>query len=68
MNVGNPLFDFTDQEPLFNVTDGLAADRKGRFFMRLGDNVAMDVTTGRPVFTTAWPASSDDDEDEDDDD
>ena len=69
MNVGKPLFDFSDREPLFTVTDDLAADRKGGFFLRLGDNIAMDVKTGKPVFTTPWPApSGKDDDDEDDDD
>ena len=66
--MGKPLFDFTDREPLFKVTDDLAADPKGRFFMRLGNNVAMDVKTGKPVFTTPWPAPSDKDDEDDDDD
>ena len=51
-----PVFDLEGFEPLFKVTENMAVDAKGNFVMRLGDNLAMDMDSGRMRFTTPWQA------------
>ncbi len=61
--MGKFLFDFTDGDPLFTLSEHMAMDCSGNMMMRLGDNMAMDMSSGNLHFVTPWK-SGDEDEDE----
>lgn len=58
----NPIFDLDNWEPMFKISDDVAVDSKGNFKMRMGENMAMDMDTGKMQFTTPW--QSDDESDD----
>ncbi len=58
--MSDPIFDLDSWEPMFRVSDGLAIDAKGRFSMRMGENMAMDMETGELHFTTPWTSEDGD--------
>ena len=62
--MSDPIFDLDTWEPLFKVSKDLSVDTKGNFSMRRGENMAMDLDTGKMHFTTPW-GSVDDDRDVD---
>jgi len=62
--MSDPIFDLDTWEPMFKVSKDLWVDTKGNFSMRMGENMAMDLDTGKMHFTTPWP-SDDDSGDED---
>ncbi len=61
--MSDPIFDLDGWEPMFPVSDGLAVDAKGRLSMRMGENTAMDLETGKLRFTTPWPSGDGDPDD-----
>lgn len=60
--MGKPLFDFSDGELAFTLSNNIAMDFKGNMMMRLGDNMAMDLKSGKLHFTSPWEPSDEDDE------
>ena len=52
--MSNPIFDLDSWEPMFKLSDTMAVDSKGKFSVRMGDSLAMDIDTGEVHFTTPW--------------
>lgn len=52
--MSDPIFDLDSWDPMFKVSDDVAVDFEGRFSMRVGDNMAMDMDSGEVHFTTSW--------------
>ena len=48
------LFDFSDDDFLFSVSDHMAMDSDGDMMMRVGNKMAMDMDTGEIHFTQSW--------------
>ena len=48
----NPIFDFEDSSFAFPISDQFAISANGKPLMRLNDNIAVDINTGKPHFTT----------------
>lgn len=57
--MSKPIFDTDSWEPMFKISKDMAVDSKGRFSIRLDDNVAMDMDTGDLRFTTPWSGDGD---------
>ena len=56
--MSNPIFDLDSWEPMFKRSDTMAVDSKGKFSLRMGDQLAMDTDTGEMHFTTPWDSDS----------
>ena len=54
------LFDFTDGDCVFSISNDTAIDSEGHLMVRSGDNAAIDLETGELHITSSW----DDDEDD----
>ncbi len=54
--MSDPIFDLDTWEPMLKVSKDLRVDTKGNFSMRMGENMAMDLDTGKMHFTTPWPS------------
>jgi hypothetical protein len=54
------LFDFSDGDMVFPLSDSLAMDSDGNMMMRMGDTMAMDMDSGELHITSSW-ASDDED-------
>ena len=52
--MNNPIFDLNRNEMLLSISDHLAVDHKGNMHIKIGNNMAMDLTTGTAHFTTSW--------------
>ena len=50
----NPIFDFDDSSFALPISDQFAISANGKPLMRLNDNIAVDVNTGKPHFTMGW--------------
>ena len=50
----NPIFDFEDSSFAFPISDQFAISANGKPLMRLNDNIAVDINTGKPHFTIGW--------------
>ncbi len=44
------IFDLEDGDFAFTVSDDMAVDSEGNLMMRMGDNIAMDMNSGRLIF------------------
>lgn len=61
--MSDPVFDIDNWEPMFKISKDMAVDRDGKFSIRMGDNMAMDMDTGEMHFTTPWDTGDDADDD-----
>ena len=61
--MGDPVFNVDNWDPFFPISDDMTVDSKGRFKVRISDNMAMDMDTGEMHFTTPWAESDESDED-----
>ena len=57
--MSDPIFDLDTWEPMYKVSKDLRVDTKGSFSMRVGENMAMDLDTGKMHFTTPWELDND---------
>ena len=60
--MNNHFFDFDGGNFAYAVSDDMAIDAEGNLLMRMGDNFAMDMSSGELHIISAWY----DDDDEDD--
>ncbi len=58
--MGRHIFDYTDGDCIFSISDNMAMDSDGNTYMRLSDNTAMDFDSGDIHLISSW--NSDDDE------
>ena len=56
----DPVFNLDSWEPMFPIDNDMAVDSQGRFIMRMGDGMAMDMDTGEMQFTTPWETGAND--------
>ena len=61
------IFDYTDGEFGYKISDNMAVDSDGDMMMRIGDNYAVDSDSGELHFVSCWDddnfgSSWDDDE------
>ena len=54
------IFDFSDGDMIFSLSDNVAMDSDGNMFTRIGDNMAMDMDSGELHVTTSWTADNED--------
>ena len=57
----NPIYDYENGELLFPVDREAAMDSKGRFWLRVDDNLVLNPDTNQLHSITSWPASDDSD-------
>jgi len=57
----NPIFDYDDGDLIFQTASNLGIDSDGDMYMRMGDNMSMNMDTGELHLTSSW---KDDDDDE----
>ena len=60
--MSNPFFDFSDGSFVFNTSDNMTVNSNGDLMMRMGDHMALDLSTGDLHMVSSW--SFDDDEDD----
>lgn len=53
--MGNSLFDYSDSDTAYSVSDNMAINSKGDYLMRMGNNMAMNMKTGELHMTSNWP-------------
>ena len=53
--MGNSLFDYSDSDIAYSVSDNMAINSNGDYLMRMGDDMAMDMQTGELHMTSNWP-------------
>ena len=64
--MGDWIFDYDDNEPLYKIDDDFAVDSDGHIVQNAGDNWGFDHSTGEFHVTSGWDSSeggSDDDDD-----
>ncbi|MBO5569248.1 MAG: hypothetical protein J6A79_10015 [Clostridia bacterium] len=49
--MANTFFDFDDSSFAIPISDQFAISANGKALMRINDNVAVDISTGKPFFT-----------------
>lgn len=63
------LFDFSDGDMAWTISNDMAIDSQGNTMMRIGDNQAVDMSSGEIHFVSGWGQQGNwglrDDEDED---
>lgn len=55
----NPIFDFDDDNFIYQTADNMGIDSGGDFHMRIGDNMSMDINTGELHFNSGWADEGD---------
>lgn len=60
--MSNPIFDIDNWEPMFKVSKDEVVNPDGKFSMRIGENMAMDMDSGKMHFTTPWDSGNDTDD------
>lgn len=61
----NPIFDFDDSSFAFPISDQFAISANGKPLMRINDNFAVDINTGKPHFTMGWTRDDENDSSQD---
>lgn len=59
--MGKYFFDYDDGDYAYSFSDNLAVDSDGDVQMRIGNNMAMDMTSGELHFISGWSDDSDND-------
>ena len=59
--MGKLFFDFEDGDFAHSISDDMAIDSDGDLFMRMGDNMAMDMNSGELHIISGWSINEDDD-------
>lgn len=54
------IFDFFDSEYLRKTSDNTAVDDDGNTYIKLGDNMDMDMDSGELHITSRWDDEQDD--------
>ena len=61
--MSKPIFDFSDGDLAFPVSNNMAMDFNGNVMMRMGDNMAIDMSSGELHLTSPWESDDDDKDD-----
>ena len=56
----DPIFDFNDNDFIFQTSDSSGIDSEGHMHIRMCDSMSMDMETGELHLTSSW---KDDEED-----
>jgi len=56
----NPIFDYDNGELIFPTSSNLGMDSDGDMYMRMGDNMSMNMDTGELHLTSSWADDDDD--------
>ena len=59
MNKNKQFFDFQDGDFAFAVSDHMAMDSEGNMMMRMGNGMAMDMTSGELHIISGWETDED---------
>lgn len=54
------IFDLSDGETVFSISETLAMDSDGNMMMRMGDNMAMDLDSEELHITSSWTTGNED--------
>jgi len=66
IDMGFGIFDFSDGDMAWSISDDMAIDSEGNTMMRIGNNQAVDLSTGEMHFVSGWEQKNRwDDEDDD---
>lgn len=52
--MGNSLFDYSDSDIAYSVSDNMAINSNGDYLMRMGDNMALDMESGEMHTISSW--------------
>ena len=52
--MGNSLFDYSDSDIAYSVSDNMAINSNGDYLMRMGDNMALDMESGEMHTSSSW--------------
>ena len=57
-----PIFNYDDDNYIYQTSDNMGIDSDGDFHMRIGDNMSMNMDTGDLHFNSGWNCNNDDDD------
>ena len=66
--MGFGIFDFSDGDMAWKISDNMAVDGHGNTMLRIGNNQAVDMETGEMHFVSDWGQHNNWGFDDDDDD
>ena len=52
--MGFGIFDFSEGDMAWKISDNMAIDSQGNTMMRIGDNQAVDMSSGEIHFVSGW--------------
>lgn len=55
------IFDYDEGDFIHQTSDNMGIDSDGDLYIRMGDNMAMDMDTGELHITSGWRNDDDDD-------
>ncbi len=55
------IFDYTDGDYGFTISDDMAMDTEGNLMLRIGNDMAIDMDSGELHITSSWPDDEGDD-------
>ena len=55
------IFDFTDGDFVHSISDHMAIDSDGDLWMRMGDDLALELDSGELHMVSGWSNEADDD-------
>ena len=55
------ILDSEDMQLIQSINDTMGINMDGELFLKIGDNMALDMDSGEMHFTFGWPNSDDDD-------
>lgn len=56
----NPIFNYDDDNFIYQTSDDTGIDSDGDIHMRISDNMSMDIDTGELHSNSGWQNSDDD--------
>ncbi|MGP1432692.1 MAG: hypothetical protein ACTTKP_00230 [Catonella sp.] len=56
----NPIFNYDDDNFIYQTSDDMGIDSDGDIHMRISDNMSMDIDTVELHFNSGWQNSDDD--------
>ena len=56
----NPIFNYDDDNFIYQTSDDMGIDSDGDIHMRISDDMSIDIDTGVLHFNSGWQNSDDD--------
>ena len=59
--MSNSIFNYDDSDYIYPISNNTGLDSDGNFYMRIGNNMSINMDTGEMNFTSNWSDDDDDD-------